>query len=175
MKICVMMDIDEKRYSLLKNIGKRLNIVCGGIEPKDLSETVRSKFEREIKQPSFKEDCEGVLIFNGVPKEEIVEMIQTFGKEGEFFQGAIGTVNSNNETWIMRDLIEELKREHQVFKQVDFLHQKIQELNQYSLSDLTEEDKGKIMNAYLFLQKPEEEGLQDHLRNIEEIIEKFKK
>lgn len=156
MKKVLVYGIDEQDLSIYKKVLQQHDISVFQITDDDLELTIATLFDRNASTSGACSMDETYMLFDGVSKDELVEIVHQFDHAGKEYDGIKVMRTPVNEKWLLSGLLEETKNEHAVFQKVRLLDNVLRSCNGLDFSKMDQEAeknvKQAMMDAYLYLQ-----------------------
>ncbi|MEG0170363.1 DUF3783 domain-containing protein [Anaerorhabdus sp.] len=162
-----------------KNLSSLTKVNVSTIRDEDLNKTLEEVF---IEESVFEENSiyeEMFMIMQGFTTETMMDFLNKLKEMDVPFGGIKIMQTEHNKTWKLLDLLNEVKKEHELFQKSEVLKQVIMSTSKVSLHSLSEkkqiEFKEQLMKSYMILQSPErtldqvESCIRDCLSLLKEI------
>lgn len=164
-KVCFYGCKEEIVYGY-KLICNKHNIEVIALSDNDLSKTLEVVFEdRDFHFQDNEEFNEMFMLMNGIDRELMMKLLDEFKDEGIPFGGIKIMKTVHNYNWKVRNLFEEVVKEHEIFKKNEILRQMIVAANDINKVKLSHEQVTKmnevLLQGYMVMQTNE--------KNIEQI------
>lgn len=160
MKKLLFYNVDPASLQVYRSIAKTYGVEVFVIGDENLDMKLKSVFGIEEDQIGYHEEfTSSYMLIDGIDQQTLINIIQAFKGANFAFDGIKVMHTPINETWTMREMMEETKREHAVAKRVVILQEMLKACNDVDMSvlneDVKEEFKKAVVEVYMLLQSGE--------------------
>lgn len=181
MKKIIFYNVTDRDYAIYQEIGKQEGILVGRISDASLTKTLGEVFASEEKEFEATNRPYSYLFMQDLDQEELIHLVKSFEENGVGFEGIKVMRTKNNESWLLKDVMEETQREHFLAAKVILLQEALKSCNDVDMKQLNEETlnqfKEVVMRAYMILKSGiyEEAVIDGALQDLTGILKKIKK
>ncbi len=163
MKKCVLGGFIQEEMEVIQRSleGDEISSFEFGIE--DSQRTIQDIMDNPNQKGKRERFSLRLMLFEGLEQKSIQRVYDKLIEQGVKPGWIIAVKTEHNASWMLKDLVEELRKEQEWFVKREKLQEKIQELNQMPLQELTEEEKAQLMEIYMVFQNATQEISMDQL------------
>ena len=183
MQKVLLYNVKNETFKIFEKVLEKRNIPYFSIDDSCLDITVEGLFSLEEDSLGggyhFREEY---MLMKGISHEELLDILKEMHALGGEFEGIKVMYTETNASWLLKDLLEETEKEHEVMQKVLILQETLKSCNEIDFNNYSEEDgaslKLAMMDAYMYLQagnyekeiiEEKVQSLMDALRNIKRI------
>lgn len=147
MRKIVFYNIQLDKLNAYKTVLNQFEVDYKTINDGDLDLTLNeifSKHDYDFKEPNG--DFE-VMFFKNMDNQILIDLLKQMNDVVKY-NGLKVSYTNHNQDWNVRNLIAEVKREHELFKKLEILNEKLSIINSTVIKP---QDKQDILNAFLLV------------------------